>query len=269
MEILSAYIPTAIFILFIMALLFVTAPNRAIQMRELKASGPRLIDWFVTFPAEIGQRLPLKRIIFYFLVFWLGAYIWTYQTIQARVAEFLAENDKEDIEVGSLVIPYLAVFKTEYEADTGFTKSRKRARARVSVEGSVFSEIKVDISKRQMVKIDKIAGKGFSFSFLTDTKVLKPEIQRFLRKMERNKDIFKSRIETFDNRGPYILVVLIEKDRSKDVETVANGIAGKIHDYLTKKKNLKVNQVVVKVVDPEQYTKGRVKVLGRGKAGTY
>ena len=269
MEILSHYIPSAIFILFVMALLFVTSPDRAIQIRELKATGPRLVDWFVTFPTEIRQRLPLSRIIFYFLVFWLGAYIWTYQVIQSRVTTLLEESDLKGVDVASLVIPYLAVFQTEYESDTGFVKSRKRARAKVSVEGSVWTEIKVHISKRQMVKVKKIAGAGFTFSYLTDTKVLKPEIQRFMKKMARNKEIYKSRIETFDNRGPYILVVLAEKDRAKDVTTIANDIAAKVHGYLTKKKKLKVNQVIIKVVDPEQYTKGRVKVLGRGKAGTY
>ena len=39
---------------------------------------------------------------------------------------------------------------------------------------------------------------------------------------------------------------------------------------LTKTNKLKVNQVVIKVVDPEQYTKNhRVKVVGRGTAGQY
>ena len=39
---------------------------------------------------------------------------------------------------------------------------------------------------------------------------------------------------------------------------------------LTKTNNLKVTQVIVKVVDPEQYANNkRVKVLGRGIAGVY
>ena len=77
-------------------------------------------------------------------------------------------------------------------------------------------------------------------------------------------------IETFDNRGPYVLVVLSEKNRSKDVKVVATEIAESLHTNLTNTNNLKVNQVVIKVIDPELYTKSkRVKVLGRGKAGQY
>ena len=67
-----------------------------------------------------------------------------------------------------------------------------------------------------------------------------------------------------------MLVVLSEKNRGKDVKAVATQIAESLHVNLTKTNNLKVNQVVVKVVDPEPYTRNkRVKVLGRGTAGQY
>ena len=67
-----------------------------------------------------------------------------------------------------------------------------------------------------------------------------------------------------------MLVVLSEKNRDKDVKVVATRIAESLHTNLTKTKNLKVNQVVIKVVDPEQYTRSnRVKVIGRGTAGQY
>ena len=65
------------------------------------------------------------------------------------------------------------------------------------------------------------------FSYLTDVKVLKPAINRYMKQLKRNKQIDEFEIETFDNRGPYILVVLNEKNRSKDVKEVANGIAEK------------------------------------------
>ena len=67
-----------------------------------------------------------------------------------------------------------------------------------------------------------------------------------------------------------MLVVLSEKNRSKDVKAVATQIAESLYTNLTKANDLKVNQVVIKVVDPEQYTRNkRVKVVGRGTAGQY
>ena len=91
-----------------------------------------------------------------------------------------------------------------------------------------------------------------------------------MKQLVRNKLIDVFRIETFDNRGPYVLVVLSEKNRTRDVNAFATQIAESLHTNLTKTNSLKVNQVVIKVVDPEQYTKNkRVKVVGRGKAGQY
>ena len=64
--------------------------------------------------------------------------------------------------------------------------------------------------------------------------------------------------------------MLSEKNRGKAVKAVATQIAESLHTNLTKTNNLKVNQVVIKVVDPVQYAKNkRVKVVGRGTAGQY
>ena len=51
---------------------------------------------------------------------------------------------------------------------------------------------------------------------------------------------------------------------------MATSIAKRMHVHLTKDKKLTVNQVVITVLDPEPYlAKKRIKVIGRGKAGTY
>ena len=155
-------------------------------------------------------------------------------------------------------------------ADTGFSKSRMRTRADISVSGRLWTGFDLHISEIELAKVSKIVGKAFVFSYLTDVKILRPAIDRHMKKMVRNKQIDEFKIETFDNRGPYVLVVLSEKNRDKGVKAVAMQIAESLHTNLTKTNNLKVNQVVIKVVDPEQYAKNkRVKVLGRGKAGQY
>ena len=96
-----------------------------------------------------------------------------------------------------------------------------------------------------------------------------PPIDKHMKKMVRNKQIDEFKIETFDNRGPYVLVVLSEKNRGKAVKAVATQIAESLHTNLTKTNNLKVNQVVIKVVDPEQYAEEQAREgggTGHGRA---
>ena len=212
----------------------------------------------------------MKRVVYLIVLFCLVTYIWTYQSIKQEVRILLLQKEIEGVAVGSLVMPYSAFFRSEYTADTGFSKSRKRTRADISVNGRLWSGFDVHISEIELAKVNKIVGKAFVFAYLTDVKILKPAINKHMKKMVRTRQIDTFEIETFDNRGPYVLVVLSEKNRGKDVKAVATQIAESLHVNLTKTNNLKVNQVVVKVVDPEPYTRNkRVKVLGRGTAGQY
>ena len=203
-------------------------------------------------------------------MFCLISYIWTYQSLKYEIGMLLLEKKIEGVEVGSLVMPYSAFFQSEYMEDTGFSKSKKRTRAAISVNGRLWSGFDLHISEIELAKVNKVIGKAFVFSYLTDVEILKSAINRRMKQLVRNKLIDAFEIETFDNRGPYVLVVLSEKNRSKDVKAVATQIAESLCTNLTKTNDLKVNQVVIKVVDPEPYTKNkRVKVLGRGKAGQY
>ena len=51
---------------------------------------------------------------------------------------------------------------------------------------------------------------------------------------------------------------------------MAATIAKRVFDELTINKGLKVNQVVIQIIDPEAYEANKRKtVIGRGTAGTY
>ena len=270
MTALAPFVPLAAFVVVILCVLLVTAPDRRAQLVQLRASAGNVAHLRHR-PREAFLGLfTLKRVVWLIVLFCLVTYIWTYQSIKQEVRMVLQEKKIEGVTVGSLVMPYSAFFRSEYMADTGFSKSRKRTRADISVSGRPWSGFDVHISEIELAKVNKIVGKAFVFSYLTDVKILKPAINKHMKKMVRTKQIDEFKIETFDNRGPYVLVVLSEKNRTKDVKAVATQIAESLHTNLTKTNNLKVNQVVIKVVDPEQYTKNkRVKVVGRGKAGQY
>ena len=267
---LAPFVPLAAFVLGVLCVLLVTAPDRRAQLVQLRASAGNVAHLRHR-PREAFLGLfTLKRVVYLVVLFCLVTYIWTYQSVKQEVRVLLQEKEIEGVRVGSLVMPYSAFFRSEYMADTGLSKSRKRTRADVSVSGRPWSGINVHISEIELAKVNKIVGKAFVFSYLTDVKILRPAIDKHMRKMVRNKLIDEFRIETFDNRGPYVLVVLSEKNRGKDVKAVATQIAESLHTNVTKTNNLKVNQVVIKVIDPEQYSKNkRVKVVGRGTAGQY
>ena len=270
MAALAPFVPLAAFVLAILCILLVTALDRRAQLVQLRANAGNVANLRHRPRETLARVFTPKRLVYLIVLFFLVTYIWTYQSIKQEVRTLLQEKEIEGVRVGSLVMPYSAFFRSEYMADTGFSKSRKRTRADISVNGRPWSGFDVHISEIELAKVNKIVGKAFVFSYLTDVKILRPAIDKHMKKMVRTKQIDEFRIETFDNRGPYVLVVLSEKNRAKDVKAVATQIAESLHTNLTKTNNLKVNQVVIKVVDPEQYTKNnRVKVVGRGKAGQY
>ena len=267
---LEPFVPLAVFVLAVLLVLLVTAPDLGRQLLKLHDTAANLASvWHRPREALLGA-VTIKRVVWLIIAFCLVSYIWTYQSIKEEIRTLLVEKELEGVAVGSLVMPYSAFFRSEYMADTGFSKSRKRTRADISVSGRPWSGFEVHISEIELAKVSKIVGKAFVFAYLTDVKVLRPAIDKHMKKMVRTRQIDTFEIETFDNRGPYVLVVLSEKNRGKEVASVANEIAESLHTNLTKTNKLKVNQVVIKVVDPDQYTKNkRVKVIGRGKAGQY
>ena len=270
MSALEPFVPLAVFVLGVLLVLLVTAPDLRAQLLKLQVTMGNAARLRHRPREALLGLVTIKRGVWLIVLFCLVSYIWTYQSLKEEIRTLLLQKEIEGVTVGSLVMPYSAFFRSEYVADTGFSKSRKRTRADISVSGRPWSGFDLHISEIELAKINKIVGKAFVFAYLTDVKVLRPAIDKHMKKMVRTKQIDEFKIETFDNRGPYVLVVLSEKNRGKDVKAVATQIAESLHTNLTKTRNLKVNQVVIKVVDPEQYTRNkRVKVLGRGTAGQY
>ena len=270
MAALEPFLPLVGFVLAVLLVLLVTAPDRRAQLLALYTVAGNVVNRrHRPLEAFLGA-ITVKRAVYAIVLFCLISYIWTYQALKQDIRTLLVENQIEGVKVGSLVMPYSAFFQSGYIADTGFSKSKKRTRAAISVSGRLWSGFDVHISEIELAKVNKIIGKAFVFSYLTDVEVLKPAINRHMKQLVRNKQLDEFQLETFDNRGPYVLVVLSEKKRSEDVSAVATEIAESLHTNLTKTNNLKVNQVVIKIIDPELYANSkRVKVLGRGKAGQY
>ena len=267
---LGPFVPLVVFVLAVLLVLLLAAPDRRTQLLKLQAAAGRAASLRRRPRETLLGFITIKRVAWLIVLFGLVSYIWTYQSIKQEIRTLLAAEEIEGVTVGSLVMPYSAFFRSEYTADAGFSKSRKRTRADISVSGRPWSGFDLKISEIELAKVSKIVGKAFVFAYLTDVKILRPAIDKHMKQLVRNKLIDLFKLETFDNRGPYVLVVLSEKNRGKDVKAVATQIAESLHTNLTKTNNLKVNQVVIKVVDPEQYTRNeRVKVIGRGKAGQY
>ena len=270
MTALEPFLPLVAFVLAVLFVLLLTAPDRRAQLLTLYAAAGNVVHRRQRPLEAILGVITVKRAVYAIVLFCLISYIWTYQALKRDIRMLLAEKQIEEVEVGSLVMPYTAFFRSAYVADTGFSKSKKRTRADISVEGHSWSGFELHISEIELAKVNKIVGKTFVFSYLTDVKILEPAIKKHMGKLVRNKQIDAFEIETFDNRGPYVLVVLSEKNRGKDITVVATELAESLHTNLTKTNDLKVNQVVMKVIDPNLYAGSkRVKVLGRGKAGQY
>ena len=270
MTALGSFAPLIAFVLGVLLVLLVTAPDRRAQLLQVAATAGNIVNMRRRPREALRGLVTVKRVVYAVVLFCLVSYVWTYQSIKGEIRTLLVENQIEGVDVGSLIMPYSAFFRSAYTADTGFSKSKKRTRADISVEGRLWSGFEVHISEIELAKVNKIVGKAFVFSYLTDVKILEPAIKKHMGKLVRNKQIDAFKIETFDNRGPYVLVVLSEKNRNKDINVVATELAESLHTNLTKTNDLKVNQVVMKVIDPDLYASSkRVKVLGRGKAGQY
>ncbi len=287
---LNAYLPIFLLVVATVAILLATAADRRTQLTRiadvvarrlgggrnglrlsgLSLSGLSLSGLSLNSLRAIKRRLGIKRIAFWLVVLYLLSYIWTYQRAQDAIAVELATHDIAEVEIGSLVIPYLAFFKSTYRADAGFTKSKKRARADLAISGHPWRGIEARIDETGLANINKITGQKFVFSYLTDVKILRPAIDRHMQQLVRGNQIAGYEIETFDNRGPYLIVALHPNNRSKEVNAVAATLAQGLHTSLTKTNQLKVNQVVIKIVDPEPYiTAQTITVIGRGTAGNY
>ena len=263
-----SYLPIVLFVLSTCFLIFLISSNKDDQILYLKKSGNNFLKKIR--PSEFIKRITIKKIIFYVIVIYIAVFIVHYQFLKASMRDLVDEKKLEDVKVGSLRIPYLAFLKSHYISNTGFQKFKRRVRIEVDVEGNMWSGFNVDIGQRQMVKLNKITGKKMVFAYLTDTKKLTPVIKAHMKRELKNNQITYYQLTQYDNRGPYIQVILSEKNQNQDNNKMASTIAKRIFDELTINKGLKVNQVVIQILDPKAYeTNKRKTVIGRGTAGTY
>ena len=190
--------------------------------------------------------------------------------MQDAIAAELKTNHIAEVAVGSLVLPYSAFFRsallqTEYSVDAGFAKSRKRARIAVDITGGI-TNLRARIHSDGLAELQKLTGNKFVFAYLTDLKILRPAIDEYMGQLIHNKQIAQFEIETFDNRGPYILVVL--PNQQQDANARAASLATDLHKHLTQTQQLQVSQVVIKVVDAQPYLANKtIRVIARGTAG--
>ena len=262
------YLPIILFVLSTCFLIFLISSNKDDQILYLRKSGNNFLKKIR--PSEFIKLITIKKIIFYVIVIYIAVFIVHYQFLKASMRDLVDEKKLEDVKVGSLRIPYLAFLKSHYISNTGFQKFKRRVRIEVDVEGNMWSGFNVDIGQRQMVKLNKITGKKMVFAYLTDTKKLTPVIKAHMKRELKNKQVTYYQLTQYDNRGPYIQVILSEKNQNQDDNKIASTIAKRIFDELTINKGLKVNQVVIQILDPKAYeTNKRKTVIGRGTAGTY
>ncbi len=269
MERVSAYLPVFWLVLAAVALLLVTAADRKRQLAALAGGFSRRFRASAVRGA-VQRWFSFKRAAFWLIALYLLSYAWTYQRVQDTIAARLAEEGIEEVEIGSLIIPWSAFFQSAYTADAGFSRSKKRARTGVAITGHLWSGLDARIDETGLAKINKVTGGKFVFSYLTDVETLRPAINRHMDQLVRGNQVARYEIETFDNRGPYLIVALSPRNRGKDVRAVAASLAEGLHTNLTKTNQLKVNQVVIKVVEPEPYLADKtIKVIARGTAGNY
>lgn len=281
---LTLYLPIFLLMFATMALLLVTDARRRRHWNKLIAcfAGLRGGHRSVTRSKGGGKsgawrRFQLRRMLFWSLALFVLSYGWTYQRAQHAIAVELAANGMQEIHIGSLIIPYSAFFQAAYLADAGFSHSRKRTRTEVSLSGHPWGGYLGDhlggkmvarIDQPGLTRINSLLGKKFVFSYLTDVETLRPAIDQHMRQLIRGKQIEHYEIETFDNRGPYLIVLLNQQDRRQDAHQAATALATDLYTTLTKTNQLQVNQVVVKVVEPQPYLANKtIQVIARGTAG--
>ena len=120
MEQFAAYWPLIVLFLSVLVVMFVTASNRGEQILQLKDFRQAVIRISTKTPREHLQLLSIKRIILAALLLHLGTFFALYQVLQVQMENLLIEKEIEKAQVGSLIIPYTAFFRSEYISRTGF-----------------------------------------------------------------------------------------------------------------------------------------------------
>jgi hypothetical protein len=266
MSILTIYLPILGFFAALMLLTFATSPDRLQQVQSLRAGMARL-TYFRR--SDVLRYFTLGRILRWGLVIFLLSFVWTYLALKSDVRKDMVGYELE-LDVGTIKIPVLAFFKSEFVANAGFSRRRRRERVDVEVTGNVFTGFEVNFEETDLATLSKLTGKAFTFNYLSDIKVLRPAINAYMKRTIASKQIEFFEIEIFDNRGPYLLVILDEGKRGGDAEAMATKLAEGLYTNLTVAKALKVNQVVIKVIDPADWAADKtITVIARGKAGSY
>jgi hypothetical protein len=254
------------FFLVVIGVTFVTAPNRGEQVLLMRGGLARM-TYFRR--SDLVGYFTVGRIIKWLVMGFLLTFLWAYLTLFFDMRKMLVDRELE-LDVGTLKIPAFAILKSEFTADVGFSRRKRRQRVLVEVTGNVFAGFDPFIPDTGMAKLSKLTGKAFTFNFLSDVKELRPAIDAYMRVLVRNKVLSFAKIETFDNRGPYMLVILDEGRRGGDLEKEAKKIADLLFNNLTVTREMKVNQVVIKVINPADWDNNKtITVLARGQAGTY
>jgi len=267
-DLLNTYLPLFVLLIFVLALLFATTNDRDGQIIALKDFGFAINRFRKKTPREFLSLLTIKRAVITIVLVHLLTYAALYNVLQNKISSLLIEKEIEKAQVQSLILPYLAFFQSSYDADTGFKYSKRRTRANIQVTGHLWSELNINVTESDLAKISQVVGKKFVFSFMTDTKKLTPEIHRHMKREIASKEIDAYELERYDNRGPYIVVVLSEKNRAKDHEQIANAIAKRVYEELTVNKKLMVNYVYLKIIDPDLYlNSNRISQIARGGWG--
>ncbi len=266
MSVVLIYLPVVGFLCALMVLTFVTSSDRAQQVQSLRAGLTRL-TYFRR--SDLLRYFTIGRIIRWGLVIFILSFVWAYMALKNEIRRDMAKYEME-LDVGTVKIPPLAFFKSKFDANAGFNRRRRRERVDVEVSGNVFSGYTVNFEENDLATLSKLTGKAFTFNYLSDIKVLRPAINAYMKRTIAAKQIEFFEIEIFDNRGPYLLVILDESKRGEDAEKLATKLAEGLYNNLTGEKKLKVNQVVIKVIDPVAYAADKsIDVIARGKAGSY
>ena len=262
----STYLPVILFFAALTAVLFMTASDRAMQIRTAQEFGGRITRLR---PKDLFEYLTPVRIIGWLVILFSVLFFIHYQMVKKQIEGLMTEKEYE-LTVGTIVIPFGAMFRNEFIVESGFSRRKRRERADVQVTGNVISGIRVSMEDINLAKLSTLTGKAFVFNYLSDVKVLEPAIKKYMKRTINSKQITHFEIETFDNRGPYILVVLGKRYRKGDLDGFAEKIAKGLFKYLTGSAKLQVNQVVIKAIDPAKYERNKtIKVIARGQAGSY
>ena len=147
MATLEPFIPRMVFVVAVLCVLLLTAPNRRTQLLQLYSTAGNILNMRRRPREALRGLLTIKRVVYAVILFCAISYIWTYQSIKQEIRLLLLDKQIEAVEVGSLVMPYSAFFRFEYMAGTGFSKSKKRTRAAISVNGRLWSGFSVHISE--------------------------------------------------------------------------------------------------------------------------